>query len=188
MRLFVALDIPDAVRAALIECSSELRKTCPAGRWLRLEGAHITLKFIGHVPDERADAIRNALAEIRGFAPIDLHFAGLGFFPNAKRPRVLWAGIEAGPELAQLATAVENRMANFGIEREEREFRPHVTLARFESPKGLDGLHGAIEKFGVPEFGRATLREFCLYQSVLKRSGAEYTRVATYVFSGEPSS
>lgn len=188
MRLFVALDIPESVRAALIECSAELSKTCRAGRWVRLEGAHITLKFIGHVPDDREETIRAALAEIRGFAPVDLHFAGLGFFPSAKRPRVLWAGIEAGPELAQLATAIEERMAKLGMEREEREFRPHVTLARFESPKGLDPLREAIEKLGVPEFGRITVREFCLYQSVLKRSGAEYTRVATYPFSGESSS
>lgn len=188
MRLFVALDIPESVRAALMDCSAKLSKTCSAGRWMRLEGAHITLKFIGNVPDDRAETICEALAEVRGFAPVDLRFAGLGFFPNAKRPRVLWAGIEAGPDLARLAAAVEERVAKFGIGREEREFRPHVTLARFESPKGLDPLRSAIEKTGVPEFGRTTVREFCLYRSVLKHSGAEYTRVSTYDFSGESAS
>lgn len=188
MRLFVALDIPESVRAALIECSEELSKTCRTGRWVRLEGAHITLKFIGEVPTKRAEAIRLALAEIGGLAPVDLHFAGLGFFPSAKRPLVLWAGIETGPELAQLAGAVEEHVVQFDIERETREFRPHVTLARFESPKGLDPLRDAIEKLGAPEFGRTTVREFCLYQSVLKRSGAEYTRWASYNFSGEPPS
>ena len=188
MRLFVALDIPESVRAALVECSAALAKTCRTARWVRLEGAHITLKFIGEVPEERAEEIRAALGEIRGFTPVELHFAGLGFFPNAKRPRVLWAGIEAGPELAQLAAAVEDRVAKLGIEREDREFRPHITLARLESPKGLDALRDAIEKLGTPDFGRTTVREFCLYRSVLKRSGAEYTRVASYDFSGESAS
>lgn len=188
MRLFVALDIPESVRAALRECSAELSKTCRAGRWVSLEGAHISLKFIGEVPDDRAEQIRAALAEVPSFAPVDLRFAGLGFFPSAKRPRVLWAGIEAGPELARLARAVEDSVTKLGIEREDREFRPHVTLARFESPKGLDPLRDAVEKMGVPEFGRTTIREFCLYRSLLKHSGAEYTRVATYNFSGESSS
>jgi 2'-5' RNA ligase len=188
VRLFVALDIPESVRAALVECSAELSKTCRGARWVRLEGPHITLKFIGEVLEERADAIRATLAEIRGFAPVELHFAGLGFFPNAKRPRVLWAGIQAGPELAQLAAAVEDRVAKLGVEREDREFRPHITLARFESPKGLDALRDAIEKLGTPDFGMTTAREFCLYRSVLKRSGAEYTRVASYDFSGESAS
>ncbi len=110
MRLFVALHIPEPVRAALTECSAELSKTCRAGRWVRPEGVHITLKFIGEVSDDRAEAIRAALAEIRGFAPVDLHFSGLGFIPSSKRPRVLWAGIEAGPELARLAAA-EDRVA-----------------------------------------------------------------------------
>jgi 2'-5' RNA ligase len=188
VRLFVALDIPESVRAALIELSAALSKTCRNARWVRLEGAHITLKFIGEVPDERADAIRAALAEIRGFAPVELHFAGLGFFPSAKRPRILWAGIETGPELTQLAAAVEECVVKLGVEREKRQFRPHITLARFESPRGLDPLRDAIEKLGTPDFGSTTARQFCLYRSVLKRSGAEYTRVASYPFFGESSS
>jgi 2'-5' RNA ligase len=188
VRLFVALDIPEPVRAALIECSTKLSKTCRVGRWVRLEGAHITLKFIGEVPDDRVDSIRAALGEIRGFSPIEMRFAGLGFFPSTNRPRILWAGIETGPELAALAKSVEDRLAELEIEREKRDFRPHITLARFESPNGLDPLRDAISKLGVSNFGHATIREFCLYRSVLKRSGAEYTRVSTYSFSGESSS
>jgi 2'-5' RNA ligase len=188
VRLFVALDILESVRAALIECSSRLSKACSAGRWVRLDGAHITLKFIGEVPEDRAESIRADLAGIRSLPPVDLHFSGLGFFPSAKRPRVLWAGIQSGPELAQLARTVEERVAKFGVEREDREFSPHVTLARFESPKGLDPLRDTIEKLSAPEFGRTTARNFGLYRSVLGRSGAEYTRLATYEFSGESSS
>jgi len=153
-----------------------------------LADAHVTLKFIGEVPAERAEAIRLSLAEVHGIASVEIRFAGLGFFPNDRRPRVLWAGIEGGPALAKLAAAVDECLAILGIAREAREFRPHVTLARFDSAKGLDPLRAAIAKLGAPEFGRATAREFYLYQSTLKRTGAEYTRLATYNFSGDSSS
>lgn len=188
MRLFVALDIPESVRAALSACAAELSKVCPSAKWVRLQGAHLTLKFIGEVSPEQSESIRLALAEIRGMRPVEMNFAGLGFFPNAKRPRVLWAGIDAGPELAQLAAALEERAAQFGVERETREFRPHVTLARFEEsgPRAaLEHLRDSVTKLGVPDFGRTVAREFYLYQSVLKRSGAEYTRLASYAFCGE---
>jgi RNA 2',3'-cyclic 3'-phosphodiesterase len=188
VRLFVALDIPDAIRTALTECTAPLAKLCRSARWVRLEGAHVTLKFIGEVAAERAEAIRLALAEVRPFAPVDVCFAGLGFFPNAQRPRVLWAGIEAGPALSELAAAVDERLAPLGVARETREFRPHVMLARFGSPKGLDALRAAVAKLGALEFGRATAQEFCLYQSVLRPSGAEYTRLATYAFPGVSAS
>jgi 2'-5' RNA ligase len=188
VRLFVALDIPESVRTALIECTASLAKLCRGARWVHLEGAHLTLKFIGEVPAERVEAIRLVLAEVHGLAPVDLHFVGLGFFPTAQRPRVFWAGIEAGPALAKLAAAVEEHMATLGIARETREFRPHITLARFDTPKGLDPLRAAITKLGAPEFGHAIAREFYLYQSVLKPTGAEYTRLATYAFSGESPS
>jgi 2'-5' RNA ligase len=190
VRLFVALDIPQTVREALIECTAQLSKLCPGAKWVRLETAHITLKFIGEVPPDRTKEIQAMLAEIQGFEPVEMHFAGLGFFPSPKRPRVFWAGIETGPELAQLASALEERVAKFGIERETREFRPHVTLARFGDslrPKALDPLRDSIAKMGAADFGRTSAREFYLYQSVLHRSGAEYTRLANYFFSGKPS-
>jgi 2'-5' RNA ligase len=185
VRLFVALDIPEAVRAALLQCTAQLSKPSQGARWVNLAGAHVTLKFIGEVSAERGEAIRLALTEVQGLPPVDLHFAGLGFFPNAQRPRVLWAGIEGGPALTKLATAVDERVAAMGMSREAREFRPHITLARFKSTKGLDPLRAGVVKLDAPEFGRATAREFCLYQSVLRPAGAEYTRLATYNFSGD---
>jgi 2'-5' RNA ligase len=185
VRLFVALDIPEAVRAALTQCTAPLSKLCPGARWVSLAGAHVTLKFIGEVPAERGEAIRLSLAEVHGIASVEIRFAGLGFFPNDRRPRVLWAGIEGGPALAKLAAAVDERVATLGVAREAREFHPHVTLARLDSAQGLDPLRAALAKLGAPEFGRTTAREFCLYQSVLRPTGAEYTRLATYNFPGD---
>lgn len=189
MRLFVALDIPDTVREALTALSRDLRKLSSSDtRWVRIDGTHITLKFIGYTQPEQAELIRAALSSVRVDGPVEMQFAGLGFFPNPRRPRVLWAGVAGGPELRALAAAIEAQLEPLGVPREERDFNAHITLARFDSPRGLDALRAAVEQLGVPEFGRATAREFYLYRSVLKRGGAEYTRLASYPISGEPAS
>jgi RNA 2',3'-cyclic 3'-phosphodiesterase len=187
MRLFVAMEIPDDARCAIGALASKLRTTCRNARWVRIEGLHVTLKFIGETSPEKAAEIKTALASIPSRAPILMNFRGLGFFPNERRPRVLWAGIEAGTDLAALAAAVETALGALGIPREERAFSPHLTLARFDTPRGLDALHAAIEKAGLVEFGVATAQEFHLYQSVLKPGGAEYTRLATFSFAGRRS-
>ena len=108
MRLFVAMDIPEDVRAAIGALAAKLRPACRNARWVRIEGLHVTLKFIGETSSEKAAEIKTALASIPSRAPIPMNFRGLGFFPNDRRPRVLWAGIEAGPELAALAAAVDD--------------------------------------------------------------------------------
>lgn len=109
------------------------------------------------------------------------------FFPNERRPRVLWAGIEASAELSALAAAIENALELLGVAREQRAFSPHLTLARFDSPRGLERLHAAVSEAGGLEFGRSIASEFHLYQSVLKRGGAEYTRLASYRFAEDES-
>jgi 2'-5' RNA ligase len=183
MRVFVALDIPAEVRAAAAALVVKLRPAWRDARWVRTEGAHITLKFIGEVPPEKVKAIEAALAPIQTPVPIEMNFRGVGFFPNDRHPRVFWAGIEAGPELAGLAATVEASLEPLGIAREQRAFSPHLTLARLDSTRGLDALRAAIASAGPMEFGRTTARDFHLYQSVLKPSGAEYTRLATCHFA-----
>jgi RNA 2',3'-cyclic 3'-phosphodiesterase len=183
MRLFVAIDIPDEVRASLAGLVAKLRPACRSARWVRIEGIHVTLKFIGETPPEKVGAIRAALSAVPERPPAPIVFRGLGYFPNERRPRVLWAGVEGGSELAQLASEVDAALHPLGIVREERTYSPHLTLARFDEPRGLDTLHTAIAKAGPLEFGATTATEFHLYQSILKPGGAEYTRVATFSFA-----
>jgi RNA 2',3'-cyclic 3'-phosphodiesterase len=188
MRLFVALDIPEEVRNSLVELVAQLQPSCQNARWARVEGLHVTLKFIGEAPLEKVEVIKTALSSIPTRASIPIDFHGLGFFPNERRPRVLWAGIESDAELSELASHVETALESIGIPRETRPFAAHLTLARFESPRGVDALHAAIQKSDSLDFGRTTAKEFYLYQSVLKRGGAEYTRLATFFFAeGRPA-
>ena len=116
-------------------------------------------------------------------APVELHFAGLGFFPDvAAAPRLLGRHRRRARACEVGRSRRRARWQPLGVAREAREFRPHVTLARLDSPKGLEPLREAAAKLGSPEFGRTTAREFCLYQSVLRPTGAEYTRLATFTF------
>jgi RNA 2',3'-cyclic 3'-phosphodiesterase len=193
VRVFVALDIPEEVRAAIGKLIARLRTSCRAARWVRIEGVHLTLKFIGEVQPEKIEPIKASLARIRYPDAIELKFRNVGFFPNERRPRVFWAGIEAGPELGSLAIAVETSLEPLGIAKEQRAFSPHLTLARFETDRGagpafaLDTLTKAISEAGPFEFGAGIANEFHLYQSILKSGGAEYTRLATFRFKGDES-
>jgi 2'-5' RNA ligase len=178
------MDVPGEVRAAIGAVVAKLRGACRSARWVRIEGAHVTLKFIGEVSPEKVDSIRAALAAVPFPAPIAIRFGGVGFFPGERHPRVLWAGVQAGPELTALAAAVAAALVPVGIADEGRAFSPHLTLARFNSPGALDGLHAAIQAAGALAFGGTVAKEYHLYQSVLKPGGAEYTRLATFPCSG----
>jgi len=184
LRIFVALDIPDEVRGKLSELSARLRRACPQARWARVEGLHVTLKFIGEAPPEQVERIKTGLANIRAAAPVEMNFRGVGFFPDDRRPRVFWAGIAATPNLGELAAEVERRLEPLGIPREQRPFRPHLTLARFNSGEGLERLREAVQSAGPLDFGATRTGDLHLYQSRLKPGGAEYTRLETISFAG----
>jgi 2'-5' RNA ligase len=185
VRLFVALEIPAAVRDNLAAQIKELRDL-PAPwadqrlRWVRPENLHVTLKFIGEVEAAKLDGIRSALTAIGLDAPVDVHFRGLGFFPDEKYPRVLWVGLQASRNLPVLARDIDRALEGQGIARAERAFTPHLTLARFASRGFEEKPRAAIQKNSEREFGAFQAREFHLIQSKLQPSGAAYTSLAAF--------
>ena len=192
MRLFVALDIDDAIRERIERFLEGVREFEPEARWVRPESLHVTLKFIGEKPAEAVEAIRNALAGVKP-GPMEISFPGYGFFPTAKSARVFWVGIESGPQLAALAKAVDEALAVLGIAREEHAFSPHLTLARggggSGSPhwregdrpnRGFQRLQEKLAALSTPEFGTMTAREFFLYESQLQRGGSRYGKIAGF--------
>ncbi len=194
MRLFIALDIDDAIRERITRFLDGVSPLAPDGRWARPESLHVTLKFIGEQPEAAVERIKQALAPIAA-GPAEIHFRGYGFFPTAKSPRVFWIGLQAGPQLAALAAAVDKSMASLGIAKDDRAFSPHLTLARGRGGSGsprrnpTDGpnrtFHQLQEKLAAltapaPEFGTMTAREFFLYQSHLSPKGSKYTKLAAF--------
>jgi 2'-5' RNA ligase len=187
VRLFVALEIPPAVRENLAALIDELRAGDAASsknraRWVRPENLHVTLKFIGNVDAGKLDAIRTALAEVLSDAPGELRFRALGFFPNERRPRVLWVGVEGSSNVAALAVEIDARLSKLGIPRETRDFSPHLTLARFDPPGISESLRAAAQKNMTREFGSVRTGEFHLFESKTRPTGAEYTRLSSFSF------
>ena len=183
MRLFVALEVPAAVRENLASLLQMLRAVSPQTRWVRPENLHVTLKFIGEVPQTKLAGIRDALSGVRSKQLVTLDFRGLGFFPNEKHPRVFWAGIVASPNLKTLAADIDGATEKLGIPREQRPFSPHLTLARFEPPRLPEKLRAAIQENAERDFGSLHSGKFHLIESKLKPSGAEYTTVESFSFA-----
>lgn len=190
MRLFVALEIPSTVRERFATLINQLRaleskSSAKKPRWVRPENLHVTLKFIGHIDPALLDPIRATLAKLCSDGPVDLRFRGLGFFPNAKRPRVLWAGTAASPNLSSLARDIDSGLAKLGIPAEERAFTPHLTLARCEPSAISAAMAGVVERDSACDFGGLRTTQFHLVESKLKASGAEYTTLQSFVFAAE---
>jgi RNA 2',3'-cyclic 3'-phosphodiesterase len=188
VRLFVALEIPSGVRDNLAALINELRMADVSSsknnaRWVRAENLHVTLKFIGNVDAGKLEAIRGTLGEVAAGGAVELHFRRVGFFPNERRPRVLWAGIVASPNLAPLAAGIEVRLEKLGIARETREFVPHLTLARFDPPGISERLRATAQENAAREFGALRTRNFHLFESMTRPTGAEYTRLSSFSFA-----
>jgi len=181
----VALDFPDVIRNAIRELIAHLKPLAKDARWTRVEEMHVTLKFIGYVKQEQCEPIVSALADIQLPARVDLRFRGVGFFPSERRPRVFWCGIEASPNLRELAADIERALLPLGIPAEEREFVPHLTLGRFDSPEGLGKLVEKSHEIRSLDFGATRQGQFHLFESVLKRSGAEYKKLNSFTFAKE---
>jgi 2'-5' RNA ligase len=192
MRLFIALDIDEAVRERIARFVEGVSGFAANARWMRPESLHVTLKFIGEQPEPVVDQIKQALSNVSASAA-EIRFRGYGFFPTARSARVFWVGIEAGPQLATLAAAIDDKTAALGIPKEDRAFSPHLTLARGAGGSGSPRRHntdgpnrafqGLQEKLSVlppPEFGTMTARKFFLYQSQLSPKGSKYTKLAAF--------
>jgi len=175
----MALDIPADIRARLTEYMERARALASEARWARVEGLHVTLKFIGHVDDAAVEKIKAALSAIKA-TPFEVKFTGVGFFPNPNAGRVFWTGVDGGNSLPKLASTIDAAMEKLGIARETKHYHPHLTLARTNS-RPLRGLKPLLEE-PTPQFGTMTAREFFLYQSQPQKGGSKYTKLERFEF------
>jgi 2'-5' RNA ligase len=186
VRLFLAIDLPAPVRAAIGELEERLRRSCPGWRWVRPDGIHLTLRFLGEVA--AADEARQRETwrrAIEGHPELRFHVGGLGVFPGGSRPRVLWVGVEDTSEtraLASLAAALEKAARDLGFEPENRPFRAHLTLARAER----EGRPVAPPPGAAPIARDVVAEEVILFRSELGPGGARYSRIETFPLRGAP--
>jgi len=177
MRAFVAIDLPESIRAVLRHKQTAFRSVSLGARWTQPEGIHLTLKFLGEISDGKVREVSERLRTLGPFEPFAIRVAGFGFFPDGRRPRVFWVGIEESAGLNRLAEQVDKATEAIGFAREERPFRPHLTLARFREPQAQPALQAAISGQSELELGDFEVSEFFLFESKLSPQGAAYRKV-----------
>ncbi|MGO4880976.1 MAG: RNA 2',3'-cyclic phosphodiesterase [Bryobacteraceae bacterium] len=183
MRLFTGLDLPSEVIGALDASLDRLRPTARI-KWSPPANLHITTRFIGEWPEERLPDLRAALERMATPPPIAIHIRKLGFFPNPHSPRVLFAGVDAAPDLAVLASQIDGALEPLGLKPEGRPFNPHLTLARIKDAVPLQKLRETIAALPSLDFGSFTADRFFLYQSRLGRAGSVYSKLAEFPLAG----
>jgi RNA 2',3'-cyclic 3'-phosphodiesterase len=189
VRSFIAIDLADTVRQRIEVLVQELRKAGAEVGWVRVEGIHLTLKFLGNVASEVIEQIKPVLSQISSeTAPIHIEPAACGAFPTIKAPRVIWVGLHGGSgPLAELQKKVESAMIPFGFKPEDRPFRPHLTVGRVRGRKRIEALQQILlthQGFTAEPFDAV---ELVLYKSDLRPDGARYTPLFRAPFAGRPA-
>ncbi len=173
-RLFAAIDLPPHIQ----HLPAELAAPYIHARWVAAGQAHLTLRFIGEVHETTCTDITEALAGVRA-EPFEMQLAGVGVFPNARLPRVLWAGVEAPEKLFQMQSRIETALRTVGVPPSDQPFHPHITLARLKKPQA-----GSVRRFLKEKAGLTSppvpVTAFILYRSDLSPSGARYVPERRY--------
>ena len=185
MRVFIAVDLPTELRQQLAELQRALQPLTDTARWVAPESIHITLKFIGEVQEKRLEDIDSAFTGLT-WKPFTVTVRSVGFFPGNRSPRVFWAGMEA-PTMSGLAIELDARMERLGFEKERREFRPHITLARARDNRMDSSLVKAAAKYAEHPFGSFKVDRVSLFQSTLKPPGPVYNKLKEYLLKPRSS-
>lgn len=187
IRAFIGVRIEvktvDNISAAL----SQLKPRIPGVRWVTKNNFHFTVKFLGEIEEARIEPIGHALeGALRPFPCFVINVKGLGVFPDLKRPRVLWVGLES-KSLSALVSAVEKALEPLGFGREKRGFTPHLTVGRWRQFQGSSKqLGNDIDQWKNHEFGKSLVNEVVLFQSILKPEGAVYQPLRVLALTDRP--
>lgn len=182
LRAFIAVELPLEIRQTVCAATSTLRNEIGAlVRWIPIENMHLTLKFLGDVSPSNVELLSQMLrAEMDLFNCFDLRLNGLGSFPNLKRPRVLYIGIQAPAALEALQRGIESASSRLGYGSEERGFSPHLTIGRVKqnvTAVEQQAIRHVLENTKIDSLGTARVNSVELFKSDLKPTGSVYTRL-----------
>ncbi len=189
-RLFVAITVPEEVRAKILKAQDRLRKLLPeqAARWARPEQFHLTLRFLGQVEAGRIEPLEAALrGACAGFGPLRLIASRIGFFPRPRSPRVVWVGVADEQQvLPAVWSAVQSATNAFTTEAPEDKFVGHITLARIKSirPREAQAMAAQAEELAEAAFGQWTATGLEIIRSQLSPTGARYSTLKSIPFPG----
>ena len=187
IRSFLAFELPEGIKKILVRISGEVRHSGLDARWVKAENIHLTIVFMGHI---KTDDIGRLGEEVRnicsGYGPFNMAIKGVGCFPNRQRPRVLWIGVDGDiGQMSRFRDDLQKPLKAFGIKEERRQFKPHLTLARFRSTRKIGSpLEEILRVYEALESPYETLSELSLFKSELKPEGAVYTKLKSWPLSG----
>jgi 2'-5' RNA ligase len=182
VRCFIAVQVPQDVLSAIEQYIRALRKTAPDIHWVKVDGIHITLKFLGEIKPDLVGQVEDILMPLsRLYKPFNIKVKGSGCFPNKSKPRVLWLGLEQGQgnSAKDIHTWIDNNLKPLGFGEEGRDFSPHLTLGRVKKPQPFEALFTYMEKHPFQEH-IISVDRIVLMRSELKPSGAEYSELKSY--------
>ncbi len=176
IRAFVGVRIDPKMTQKISEVQSQLKRSLTGIRWVVQENLHFTLKFLGAVEEEKITSIIKAVGRaVRPAQPFSLTAGGIGVFPDIRKPRVLWVGLEA-QGLQTLSQEVETAFEPLGFAPEKRGFKPHLTIGRWRNfTAKAQRLKEEIDHWKDQDFGQSTVEEVVIFQSILKPNGAVYS-------------
>jgi 2'-5' RNA ligase len=184
IRAFIAIDIPDDVRAAIEDAQARLKRAHVGVKisWTKIDNLHMTLQFLGYIEETLVDKIKSGLQFVAGqHRSFDLAVHGAGAFPNENRARVIWVGCDdADGRLKALARSVQAAMQPLGFEPEHREFSAHLTLGRIKAPRPDVALTRAVESLKNTAFGTLRVEAIHLFESQLHPEGSIYSKLSTH--------
>jgi 2'-5' RNA ligase len=187
IRSFLAFELPPQIRGILIDLYGKVKKTTLDVRWVRPEGIHLTVIFMGSVREEDIPAMGESIGAVCSrYGTFSIGLKGMGCFPNARSPRVLWLGVEGSLErMSRFKDELQKELNPFGIREEKRDFRPHLTLGRFKKPvKSPGGLEELLSEHRGLTSPSCSLNELILFRSDLRPGGAVYTKMKSWALSG----
>ncbi|MCK8817767.1 RNA 2',3'-cyclic phosphodiesterase [Natroniella sulfidigena] len=180
MRVFIALELARNVQQKLEKTTNMLRDCSQQVNWVKPFNFHLTLKFLGEIREEQLEEIEEELTGLKEVKePFKILLDGLGAFPNLEYPKVIWVGIEEGREqLVRLQEEIEDRLADLGFEREQREYTPHVTLGRVKQKDGLEGIKKQLDDFPFRISASQKVEQISIIKSELTARGPIYTTLS----------
>jgi 2'-5' RNA ligase len=186
LRCFIAIEIPESMKKYICELIDILKKQNVDIKWVTHENLHLTLKFLGNTPEILLPKISESLINIvLSYETFYIKIYTLGIFPNKRHPRVIWVGVEDSGILNKLQKDIEDSMVLLGYQKEEKEFKPHLTLGRVRSQKGILNLINELDNFKERDFGYVSVKSIKLMKSELKPKGAEYSCLYEIPFGQE---
>ncbi len=183
IRSFIAIEIPDSIRSQIAALQEEMRRLQSHVSWVTPRNIHVTMKFLGDIQESLVPQIGSVLGKISSCTrPFQITIENLGFFPNARRPRVLWVGVtDRQQQLKTLFQEIEEGLVPFGFTLEKRGFTPHLTIGRVRNPRGINEVVARMQSFNFPPESFEA-KGIVFMKSTLKPTGAVYEPLGRFEF------